>query len=540
MKLFGLGFKKKATAGEKQRAYAVAKAELVEPTEECIRFAKAAVAQIPDSRLATNAAEQKEVISHILENPQDDLQYFKAVYATCGFNLNDDVFIREEFWKARKSPVLKPANWQHKDTDILGVVYAVEAQTLDGAPLDIESEKVPEQDFELIVHGVVYKYTFAERAKEIENRSKANELYVSMETWFSNFAYALLNEDDETIDVVDRTEGTEALDRELRCFGGPGRYNGKRIGRVLKGLTFGGMGFVDQPANPRSDGLVFANTNTNRVEEIPHTNQQMEIDMHDETKVREAVAAELNERAKADKLVQLESKVETLEAEKAEAAENAERAAQKAKEDELALALIGEKLDEAIAGLGDNAPAEIAKIDNAGVGGEFAAKIAFLAATAAKTNDEAVQAELDELRQFKADTEAAQAEAEKAARAEARKAEVQELLGEDADEESVDKILAGLAELDEEAYASRIEELKIVAGSRPGLMKDGGQGSAEEEGKSGESHAKSGPRHKISVAESLENAEVEETIEPTGGDEVNDSPFQGLAGAIGLGKENKE
>ena len=540
MKLFGLELGKKATAGEKQRAYAVAKAQLVEPTEECVRFAQAAVAQIPESRLA-QAAQQKDVISHILENPQDDLQYFKAVYATCGFNLNDDVFVRAEFWNARKSPVLKPANWQHKDSDILGVIYAVEAQTLNGVPLDIESEKVPEEDFELIVHGVVYKYTFAEYAEEIQKRSKAGELYVSMETWFSDFAYALLNEDNKTIDVVDRTEGTESLDKTLRCFGGPGKYNGKRIGRVLKGLTFGGMGFVDQPANPRSDGLVYASSeDTNRVEEIPHENQKMEIDMHDETKVREAVAAELNERAKADKLVELQAKVETLETEKAQAAENAERAAQKAEEDALALALIGEALDEAIAGLGDNAPAEIAKIDNAGVGGEFAAKIAFLAATAAKTDDEAAQAELEELRKFKADTEAEKAEAEKAARAEARKAEVQEILGESADEESVDKILAGLADLDDEAYAARIEEFKVIAGSRPGLMKDGGQGSAEEEGKSGESHAKSGPRHKISVAESLENAEVEETIEPTGGDEVIDSPFQGLASQVGLSKTNKE
>jgi len=161
----------------------VVRAELLEPTVELVKRAKAAVATLEPSQ--ASAGSQEDMIAHILENKQDDLQYFKAVYATCGFNLNDDVFVRAEFWNARKSPVLKPANWQHKDTDILGVIYAVEAQLLDGTAIDIENENVPEDDFELIVHGVIYKYTFTEYAEEIEKRSIAGDLYVSMETWFS-------------------------------------------------------------------------------------------------------------------------------------------------------------------------------------------------------------------------------------------------------------------------------------------------------------------------------------------------------------------
>lgn len=524
---------------KKERTYALAKVELFEPTEEVAARAQAAVATLDKKAFA---ATQQEMISHILENPQDDLQYYKAVYATCGFNLNDDVFVNEEFWNARKSPVLKPANWQHKDKDILGVIYAVEAQYLDGTPIDMENEKIPEDDFELIVHGVVYKYTFPDYAEEIEKRSEAGELFVSMETWFADYAYALLDEANAEMQVVERTERTVALDKYLRCKGGEGQYNGKRVGRVLKGLTFGGMGFVDQPANPRSGGLVHASEDI----EIPQTNN-LEKNMHDKNEVREAVAAELDERAKAAEYESLKAKVDSLKEDNATASENAQRAAEKAQRAEEALAVseavlakIGEELDEAIAGLGDNPPAEIARIDEAE--DKFAAKIAFLGETAKASTDEALKAEIEELKAKVEAFEAAEAEAAKAARTEARTAEVQELLGEDADEEASDKLLAGLIDLEDEEYEARIEALRIVAGKgRPTLEKDGGRGSVEEEGKSGESKVRS-PREdrKINVSASLENAEVEETVEPTGGDEPNNSPFHGLASKVGLENENKE
>ena len=513
-----------------QRTFAHAKVTLYKPTEERTQRAQAAVAELPEQGLGMA---QKDMISHILENQQDDLQYFKAVYATCGFNLNDDVFVNEEFWNARKSPVLKPANWQHKDKDILGVIYAVEAQYLDGTPIDMESEKVPEDDFELVVHGVVYKYTFPDYADEIQKRSEAGDLYVSMETWFSDYAYALLN-DEDVMAVVERTDATKTLDKSLRCLGGTGQYNGKRIGRVLKGLTFGGMGFVDQPANPRSEGLTFASEDL----ETPQPNKMEKPIMHDKEVVQEAVKAELNERAQAERLESLESTVASLEAEKATASENAERAASKAKDAELALALIGEALDTAIAGLGDNPPAEIARIDESE--DKFAAKIAFLGETAKASSDEAVNAELEELRKFKADVEAAQAEAAKAELAEARKADVQEILGEEADEESVTKILAGLVDLDEEAYAATIETYRVLAGkSKPTIEKDGGQGSVESEGAAGESIVKSAPREdrKINVAASLEDAEVEAAVEPTGGEEEVSSPFEGLDTLVNKNKE---
>lgn len=526
---------------KKERTYALAQMQIVEPSEELRERVKANLAVLDEKAVAT---EQASLLNFALENKQEDLTYFKAIYATCGFNLNDDVFVNEEFWKARKSPVLKPTNWQHKDSEILGVIYAVAAQTLDGTPLDIESEKTPEDDFEIVVHGVIYKYTFPERAENIEERSKAGELFVSMEAWFSEFAYAILENDSQNMKVVARNEETVALDQYLRCRGGTGYYEGQRIGRVLKELTFGGMGIVDQPANPRSGGVTH---------DLLEETKLLEIPMADKAELKQAVAEEVEQReaAKAAEahLASLETKASELEVANATLTENLDRAAKKAERADMQDAVVGaieKALDEAIAGLGDTPPEEIAKIDNADTAdAKFAAKLAWL--TKAASNEEALATLTEENETLKAklaEFEAVKAEAEKAALVEARTAQVRELL-EDADEEAVEKIIAKLVELDEEAYAERIEEYRVFAAKpAPTVRHDGAQGSPDEEGASGESKAESGPREdrKISVEASLEEAVVEETVEPEGNANAQEivSPMSGLADVVVLNKKNKK
>lgn len=513
---------------KKYHTFAEAKFQALEPTEERRARAQAAVADC-----AAASTTQKDLLSYSLENKQDDLLYFKAVYATCGFNLNDDVFVNDEFWQARFSPVLKPTNWQHVDNDIIGVIYAVETQYLDGTPIDVETENIPEQDFELVVYGVIYKYTFAERAAEIEERSRNGELFVSMETWFDDFAYALLDEDKSEMQVVERNSSTAALDAYLRCAGGTGEYNGKRIGRVLKGMTFGGMGIVDQPANPRSGGVVHAS------EEIEQDQIDLEINLMPE-EIRDAVKAELNARDEALRVEGLEKSVAELTQQNATAAENLERAADKAQRAEEGkavaegiLAALGEKLDAAIASIGnDESLAEDASLED---------KLDVVLADANKEDDEeltAIKAELEELRAFKADIEAKAEEAAKAERTEARTAEIKELLGEDAEEELLESVVAKVVDLDDEAYAEKLDEWKVFAAkARPDVKHDGGQGSPDEEGASGEGKAKSGPREDHKVSASLEDAEVEEHLEPT--EETQETPELGLAKIL-FKKKNEE
>jgi len=512
----------------KQRTYAVAKFEQFEPSVEVKTRAQAAL--VSDKAMA---ATQKDLLNYALEHKQDDLLYFKATYATCGFNLNDDVFVNDEFWAARFSPVLKPTDWQHKDKDIIGVIYAVEAQYLDGTQIDVESDVVPKDDFELVVYGVVYKYTFAQLADEIEKRSKAGNLYVSMETWFSDFAYALLDKDSSRMKVVGRNDRTMGLDKYLRAFGGSGEYNGQRIGRVLKGMTFGGMGIVDQPANPRSnDGQVIASTTEN-----------LEMQETKETVVAAPVVVPVVADAK---VTELESTVASLNTEKATAAQNLKRAEEKAQRAEDAktvaegiVAALSKAIDSAVAGFGTAVPAEIASIDAAQTAdAKYAAMISWISKTSNETFTAAaaLKKEVESLKAQVAAFEQAKADAVKAALITARTTEVETLFGKDA----VATLMKSLSELSDEVYKSRIEELKLVASkAQPTVRHDGAAGTPDAEGASGEGKAGTGPRgdRKISVAAALENAEVEPALESGSGGTTVANPFDGLAALVFKNKE---
>jgi hypothetical protein len=188
--------------------------------------------------------------------PQIDILYVKSCLVTAGekygINDNDDVFTREEAWAARHTPVLKPANWQHNDKDILGVVFSVEARTLDGRLIPFDQEEVPEEEFEFHTEAAIFKFIHPEKSKEIAERSAAGNLFVSMEAWFDDYQYGLYNEDGVLNQVIARNAETKFLDGHLKCKGGVGKYNNQRLGRVLQSITFGGFGFVDKPANKRS------------------------------------------------------------------------------------------------------------------------------------------------------------------------------------------------------------------------------------------------------------------------------------------------
>jgi len=202
----------------------------------------------------------------------EDLLYFKAVYTTEGFNYNDDVFDRNELWAARRTPLLKPVNIDHVASDIVGVIYAVEASTLDGTNISIEDDAIPTVPFELSIYGVIYSYNFSDVATIAELKSDSNKLFVSMEAYFKDFDYAIAPKTAALIEysVVERNSETIKFDKDLRCFGGAGAIDDKKIGRLLRNITFGGVGFVDNPANPRSKGRVQKEENMDAIAKVEH------------------------------------------------------------------------------------------------------------------------------------------------------------------------------------------------------------------------------------------------------------------------------
>jgi len=440
----------------------------------------------------------KAVASHLTRygfdmQPQMDLMYMESCLVSAGersgVNDNDDIFTREEAWAARETPVMKPFNWQHMDKDIVGVMYSVQARTLDGKVLDIGRTEVPEEDFDLWTEAVVFKLIYPERAADIEKRAAANTLFVSMEAWFDDYQYGLYDDNKELVKTVARNESTSFLEDHLRVSGGTGRYvdpeigQEMRIGRVLRSITFGGCGFVDRPANKRSvidtaqpmnqvaqlqldiesllervtncetftQGKVLMSTNANEKGQEPQDIKAAVGSVLDERDAIQAKAAELTDlknRAEAAELevTELKAKVEELvAAEEVKATEIAELETQLKNYEEAVDGLVKTE-----AGASGNTPAEIASIDSASSGdAAFTAKLAWLEKSRASMNEKLARA--DEL-----ETQLA------AAQAEVRDQDVRSLLGEHVSAEALELFVTHASGLDTADYACWRDQQELM------------------------------------------------------------------------------
>lgn len=459
------------------KTFIVSKAQLIKPK--------------PDAR-KTIAASLKGKYGFDLK-PQMDLLYLESCLVSAGskagVNENDDIFTREEVWAARHTPVLKPFNWQHKDKDIVGIIYTVQARDLNGNVLDINQEEVPDCEFDLWTEAAIFRLIHPERSNEIEERAKANNLFVSMEAWFDDYGYGMYSKNGLS-KVVDRNENTAFLDEYLRASGGVGKYNDSdsgqemRIGRVLRSITFGGCGLVDHPANKRSvitsvEG--FQNfTTQDEIElflqtllesegspsqELVPMNTQANV-KPDMNEVKEVMITVLNEReqvaAKAAAEQALKARAENAEAANTEleAKQVALTESLQAKEAELQTLNVAQVayndavrtlISEHMVAAGvQNVPAEIAKIDATKTGAEaFNAKIAWIQNSLASLRSRAAIA---------TGLEAKLAEAQSVV----REQDVRSLFGDLMSEEVVDAFVAHASKLNDEAFQNWRDEKELM------------------------------------------------------------------------------
>jgi len=197
-----------------------------------------------------------------------DLYYVQSILVSSSWNKNDDIFDKSEVWNARKTPEDKPTNLEHDENLIIGHITSNWPINEDGEIIedDIELGELPEK-FHILTGSVIYRAfsnaELKERAEklisEIENGSK----YVSMECYFQNFDYGVLNQSNGKYQILPRNETTAYLTKYLRSYGGTGEHENHKIGRVLRSITFSGKGFVDKPANP--DSIIFTKENINKL-----------------------------------------------------------------------------------------------------------------------------------------------------------------------------------------------------------------------------------------------------------------------------------
>ncbi len=202
-----------------------------------------------------------------------DLYYTRSVLVTTSWNKNDDVFDSREVWAARKTPTHKPTNIEHDEKQLVGHITENWAIDIDGNLIDEESNVDSLPGTFHVVNGAVIYTSWEDgelegRAKRLIEEIEAGTKFVSMECLFTNFDYAI-NPSEGSQHIVARNEETAWMTKHLKSYGGAGEYEGNRIGRLLRNITFCGKGYVDMPANPDSiifnkDMLKFKSTSTEK------------------------------------------------------------------------------------------------------------------------------------------------------------------------------------------------------------------------------------------------------------------------------------
>ena len=188
-------------------------------------------------------------------NPnQIDLHYIKSVLVSTGWNKNDDVFSNAQTWAARNTPEDKQFNLMHNENDIIGHITGSYVVDRNGDKIEADDNNVP-SEFDIITEAVLYNSWSnpdnRERMQKIIAEIDQGKWFVSMECLFSGFDYAVIDPQGQS-KVVARNDESAFLTKHLRAYGGTGEYEGYKIGRSLRDISFSGKGLVSKPANPRS------------------------------------------------------------------------------------------------------------------------------------------------------------------------------------------------------------------------------------------------------------------------------------------------
>jgi len=197
-----------------------------------------------------------------------DLYYVQSILVSSSWNKNDDIFDKEEIWKAKNTPEDKPTNLEHNENLIIGHITSNWPITEDGILIDIDTpiDNLPEK-YHILTGSVIYKGfsnpELRERSEKLISEIENGTKFVSMECFFNGFDYGLIHNETGEFTVLPRNNETAYLTKHLRAYGGKGYHDSYKIGRVLRNITFSGKGFVDKPANP--DSIIFSKDTVDKI-----------------------------------------------------------------------------------------------------------------------------------------------------------------------------------------------------------------------------------------------------------------------------------
>jgi hypothetical protein len=432
---------------------------------------------------------------------QPDVLALKSVILTTGRpgNLNDDVMLNEEILPVLHTAALKPFNVEHSkliigcifdafaiDRETGKVVKAVESydEDMDDDEREAEAQAVlsnikniPE-NLDIITNQVLWSLHFPEIVSEIKKKAIIGEMFVSMELWFTDYDYLVGNR------IVKRNPETSmVLDAKLRINGGSGFLGLDRVRRVPRKVTFAGNAAVETPANPDSfildvmDRTDLMDSKKMEIEEDKSESVNASIvDMLNANTIsvlpslRDGSQAEdgnVDDIGRSDTSLGNEA-IRSAKAEVDEVVNSSEEIEMESSEKKVVELL---EKNAVLTKAAEDVTSELAEASKANEelqtqNAELEAKIEEHVATiqkreeelAAKTEAaEKLEADKAELASALETANAKLAEIEEARKLEARTAELTEL---GLSEERIARVIAKTAELDEEAFAAEVEDLK--------------------------------------------------------------------------------
>jgi hypothetical protein len=251
------------------------------------------------------------------------LYYLESVLVSTNWNGNDDVFIADSTWAARDTPVDKQFNFMHDENDIIG--HIISSHVIDGEGNSVANDILePPSNFDIITRAVLYNsWTDPENKIRMENiiaEIKEGKWFVSMECSFAGFDYSVIDPNGDQ-HLVARDSESAFLTKHLRAYGGTGEYEGYKVGRALRDISFSGKGLVSNPANPRSiilnsKSIAFSVDSSSFIGDLKMSDSKVLEEQISEIKSELTQANETIEELKAEaaKVEALSSDIETLEA----------------------------------------------------------------------------------------------------------------------------------------------------------------------------------------------------------------------------------
>jgi hypothetical protein len=241
--------------------------EIIDGLEEIIKSsASLSYASIAEPCLINNS--QIKHIKSLASYDDSDLYYVQSILVSSSWNKNDDIFSSKEVWIARNTPEDKPTNLEHDENIIIGHITANWPITEEGILIDENTpvENLPEK-YHILTGSVIYKgfssADLRERSQKLISEIENGTKFVSMECFFNGFDYGLIDEASGDFKTLTRNDNTAYLTKYLRAYGGTGKHENYKIGRILRNITFSGKGFVDKPANP--DSIIFTKDTFNKI-----------------------------------------------------------------------------------------------------------------------------------------------------------------------------------------------------------------------------------------------------------------------------------